>query len=174
MVFFSYLFIFFFLPLALLVCSDTWGIAAVIPMEHIPDTTTAKSLNTFWQNMLKERIQIFDDINRPDKNPAMTVLGNPRPDMKRIIHSVSSNRTYYFVFSSANKTVCVNRTEQNRTEQNRTEQNRTEQKYQSVLVGTWTDCRFADPEAELGYIHIPEWRFFSPFRDFCFKKSKRH
>ena len=95
---------------------ESLGCMKLLSCTGSPDTTVAKSLNTLWQDMMKDGMQIFDDIDRPGKNPAMTVPGNPRPDMNRNIHSVSSNRTYYFVFSSANKTVCVNRTEQNRTE----------------------------------------------------------
>ena len=54
-----------------------------------PDATVTESLNTFWKNMLKEKTQELDCINRPGKSFTVTVLGEfMGPETKRDVLSV--------------------------------------------------------------------------------------
>ena len=45
------------------------------PGAGCPDTSVTESLNTFWKNMLEEKTQEFDSIDRFGERLAMTVLG---------------------------------------------------------------------------------------------------
>ena len=103
------------------------------PRTGSPDTSVTESLNTLWQNMLKEKTQELDGINRSGKSFTMTVFrklmgSETKCDILSIVRNDISQFYVRANDTSANRTE-QNRTEQNRTEQNRTEQNRTEQIY---------------------------------------------
>ena len=54
-----------------------------------PDTSVTESLNTLWQNMLKEKTQELDGINRFGKRLTVTVLGKLMgPETKRDVLSI--------------------------------------------------------------------------------------
>ena len=121
-----------------------------------PDASVTESLNTIWQNMLKEKMQELGHSNRFDECLTVNVLGKfMGSEMKRDILSVVG---YVFFNQTLPAFLMFARTELSVRPQltlGRTvaSQNKKESNLRVI-------CFF--------YIQIPEWKFNSLFRDFCF------
>ena len=87
-----------------------------------PDTSVTESLNTLWQNMLKEKTQKLDGINRSSKSFTVTIFRKLMgSETKHDYLSIEENDPAKPESIITN--FCANEMSANRTEQNRTEQN---------------------------------------------------